>query len=99
MAAHAETSDTHGTAGGAATGVRSRLAALLLRATDACMPLDGPRDPTFVRRARTAIAIDYVAALICGSAAVAQGLGFGNLGGGPLGTALVLLNTGAVVVL
>jgi len=55
-----------------------RLGALLVRATDACMP-PGLRDPSFAWRARRAIGVMGVAIPVLVLAALAQGLGFGDL--------------------
>jgi len=84
-------------AGASAGGVRARLGALIVRITDSCMPVSGPRDPIFVERARTAIGICYVVIPVCLLSALAQASGFGDLGGGSLGRAFVLLNLGGAL--
>src|SRR5262245_22076203 len=86
------TSSTRERAGIRTGGVRARLGALIVSVTDSCMPRSGPRDPTFVERARTAIGICYVVIPVCVLSALAQASGFGDLGGGALGRTFVLLN-------
>src|SRR5262245_45864712 len=77
--------------------LRERLAALLERAIDACMP-PGSHDPTFVRRARTAIGINCFAIPIFSLSALGQCFGFGNMGGA-FGQWFPALNFGAALVM